>query len=106
MTVHRNIDDLCLCIRHLASSLKLKEPIPFELASVYVQHYDSDCASEFAGFGRDLVGKILYQMGCSPVECSLQRRLLIMHAIAPSAMKFLLSHLIQSPPHRKKASTS
>ena len=53
MTVHTNIDYLCIFIRHLASSLKLKEPIPFELASVDVQHYDSECASEFAGFGRE-----------------------------------------------------
>ena len=34
MSVHKKVDDLCLFIRHLASSLKLKDPIPFEVASL------------------------------------------------------------------------
>ena len=54
MTVHRNLDDLCLFIRHLASTLKLTSPIPFEAANLLetlkVPSEPSSSDSDFSGF--------------------------------------------------------
>ena len=56
LTVHQNIDELCIFVRDLAASLKLQDPVPFELASILTQQYSSDCDSNFGGFaqGHDL----------------------------------------------------
>ena len=52
MTVHKNSNDLCLFIRHLASSLKLIKPIPFEIANVEHQNLSEygSSDSDFSGF--------------------------------------------------------
>ena len=53
LTVHQNIDELCIFVHDLAASLKLQDPVPFELASILTQQYSSDCDSNFGGFGME-----------------------------------------------------
>ena len=52
MTIHRNISDLCLFIKELASSLKLNDPVQYEVASFVFpnKNKNSDSDSDFSGF--------------------------------------------------------
>ena len=52
MPIHRNISDLCLFIKELASSLKLNDPVQYEVASFVFQNENknSDSDSVFSGF--------------------------------------------------------
>ena len=59
MKLYRNINDLCLFIKGLASSLKLNNPGPYEAASFIFQNENKNSDSDFSGFNLYLMENIL-----------------------------------------------